>query len=78
VQARDHFAVFTPDSFASLAAECGFAVERLEPLPAKLPLRWRVWSYLVARSAGGDPRSHTGAQWVAVLAPRPRPAAAGH
>jgi SAM-dependent methyltransferase len=66
-QARDHFAQFTPSSFAALAAACGATVERLEPLGDGLPFGLRLWSRLAAWSAGGEARHLEGAQWVATL-----------
>lgn len=73
VQARDHLAVLTPASFTDLARECGFEVERLEPLPAPLPWTLKLWARIVAWTAGGDPRWLGAPQWVAVLAPAPHP-----
>ncbi|MFN7942672.1 MAG: methyltransferase domain-containing protein [Thermoanaerobaculia bacterium] len=67
VQARDHLAVFTPDSFARLAVECGFRVERLASLPATLPWRRRLWARLLAASVGGDPARLLAPQWIATL-----------
>jgi 2-polyprenyl-3-methyl-5-hydroxy-6-metoxy-1,4-benzoquinol methylase len=67
VQARDHLAVFTPDSFARLALECGFRVERLAPLPAALPWRQRLWARVLAASVGGDPAALLAPQWIATL-----------
>lgn len=67
VQARDHLVAFTPPSFADLARECGFRVDRLEPLPAPLPWTLKLWARIAARTAGGDPRWVMAPQWVAVL-----------
>ncbi|HVN76250.1 MAG TPA: class I SAM-dependent methyltransferase [Thermoanaerobaculaceae bacterium] len=67
VQARDHLFVTTPASLASLACECGLEVETMTPLAAAAPWRTRVWTWVAARAAGGDPRWLRAAQWVAVL-----------
>jgi SAM-dependent methyltransferase len=70
VQARDHLTVFTPRSFARLAEESGYAVERLEPLPAPpLSGRWRTAARLAARLSGGRAEDLVAPQWVALLAP---------
>lgn len=71
VQARDHLRPFTPASFERTAEECGFRVERRAPLAAPLPWRLRLWAWLVARSAGGDPRHLTAPQWLMLLRPAP-------
>jgi 2-polyprenyl-3-methyl-5-hydroxy-6-metoxy-1,4-benzoquinol methylase len=67
VQARDHRVPLTPASFADLAAEAGLAVEHRVPLAAPLPWRLRLWAWLAARSAGGDPRELAAPQWIFVL-----------
>lgn len=67
VQARDHLACFTPDSFARMATECGLAVHQRVPLAAPLPLALRLWAWLAARTGGGDPHRLAGPQWVFVL-----------
>lgn len=72
VQARDHLVPLTPGSLLRLAAECGLAPERLVPLPAPLSWPLRVWAWVAAKSAGGDPRDLSAPQWVAVLRPRRR------
>ncbi len=67
VQARDHLALFTPASFGKLAAECGLTVESTTPLTQPLPFKLRLWSWLAARTAGGEPQTLAAPQWVAVL-----------
>jgi SAM-dependent methyltransferase len=71
VQASDHRTVFTPRSFARLAEACGYALERLAPLPApRLGWRLRAAARLAATLAGGRAAELAAPQWVAVLAPR--------
>ncbi|MCB1007298.1 MAG: methyltransferase domain-containing protein [Acidobacteria bacterium] len=73
VQARDHRLPTTPDSFADLARDAGFEVERLEPLPApRLPLALRLRARLVALAAGASAEISRAPQWVAVLRARAR------
>lgn len=67
VQARDHLAVMTPDSFRRLAAECGLRVTREIPVEVPLPRWQRWWSWLLARSCGGSPRNLLAMQWIAIL-----------
>lgn len=67
VQARDHVVPLTPTSFTALAAEAGLAVERRTPLPVPLPWTLRLWAWLAAVTAGGDPRHLAAPQWVFVL-----------
>ena len=67
VQARDHFANFTPLSFQRLAAECGLRVIREVPLFAPLPRRLRLWAWVVARLSGGDLKHLLTPQWISIL-----------
>jgi 2-polyprenyl-3-methyl-5-hydroxy-6-metoxy-1,4-benzoquinol methylase len=70
VQARDHLFYTTPRSFATVAAECGLAVETLAPLDTTMSWWVRAWGWLAALTAGGKPSETAASQWVAVLRPR--------
>ena len=67
VQARDHLFFTTPVSFTALARECGLRVRTMRLLPETRPLLLRLWSWFVARSAGGDPSALAAPQMIAVL-----------
>lgn len=67
VQARDHLFFATEASFCRLAAECGLTVERIVPLCAPSDWRDRLWGWLAARLAGGQPSALRAPQFVADL-----------
>ena len=70
-QARDHFVAFTRASFETLAQGCGFEVVDHRPVHAPLDFRTRLWAWLAAKTAGGDPADLMAMQWIVVLRRRP-------